>query len=137
MIKEFFLDPPLWFIAPIYLTLSVLWYDNLALFSIGLFLWTFLEYISHRWILHSKLLGHSHRVHHIHQTTRVSLPLLVSTLGLGVFYLIFYPLLSGLLAGYVIYEIMHRIPTSWHKKHHYNPKSYFNVSFPIWDLIIK
>lgn len=133
--NEFLIEPPLWIIILFYGSISAINYGGVWPFSVGLILWTLMEYLSHKYILHGNLKTY-HRVHHINPNTRISLPLFISLSGLLI-YIVVFPgaYLSGVLAGYVWYEIMHKIEPKWHCLHHHNSKSYFGVSSPIWDLI--
>lgn len=126
-----FNDPPLWLIAPVYICLSIVLYQDWLLFSVGIIIWQVSEYIAHRWVLHGPYKSY-HRVHHIDPRRHISLPLGVSTIGAMV-YVVLLPLgaVAGVFAGYVAYEITHQMNPSWHKRHHINPKRYFGVTIPI------
>lgn len=114
---------------------------TLAGFFIGLFIWTFTEYVMHRFVFHYKpktpwqerISYLIHGVHH-HQPnckTRLVMPLPVSIPLALVFYGIFYLLLSGLpggsqwlaaiysgfITGYLIYDLTH------YATHHFQIRS--------------
>lgn len=96
-----------------------------GLFITGVFLWTFMEYVMHRWVFHldsdtkigRKLHLIFHKTHHDYprDSTRLVLPLFAS-LPLGIifyclFLLIFREnsniLYAGFLSGYVVYDCIH------------------------------
>ena len=98
---------------------------------IGLFVWTFSEYVLHRFVFHfkpknnwqEKLAFLFHGVHHAQpkDKTRLVMPPAVSiplaSIFLGLFYVVFYVVLNadrwmfstfaGFLIGYLIYDLMH------------------------------
>ncbi|HSY75516.1 MAG TPA: sterol desaturase family protein [Bacteroidia bacterium] len=107
----------------------------------GVFIWTFSEYILHRFVFHAHFPGKlgarisfiMHGVHHDYpkdskrlvMVPTVSIPLAVIFYGL--LYLFFGPLytapaFAGLLTGYLIYDMTH------YAIHHYNTKSPFWLS---------
>ena len=133
--KYFWIDPPLWFIACLYGLLSAWTYRGVATFAVGLAVWSLWEYINHRWILHRLLVSH-HRLHHMNPAKYVSLPLVVSSLGVGMFAVLAAEYVSGIIAGYVSYEVAHRLATPWHAKHHKDSSIYFGVSSPAWDWVM-
>lgn len=128
---KFYIDPPLWFIIPVYLLLSIVLYQSLVLFMVGIVIWQISEYTAHRWILHGLYKAH-HRVHHIESSHHISLPLPVTSVG-AILYLLLLPLacVSGVFTGYVLYEVIHRLNPVWHRKHHVNSKKHFGVTLPI------
>ena len=96
-----------------------------AFFIAGVFLWTFMDYVMHRWVFHldsdtkigRKLHLIFHKTHHDYprDSTRLVLPLLASQpLGL-IFYCLFLLifrensniLYAGFLSGYVVYDCIH------------------------------
>jgi len=130
--KDFVLDPPLWFIFLGYAPLTAVAYQGFVAFFIGLLMWSLWEYSIHRWILHG-VLNASHRVHHINQSRCISLPLFVSAGGSLGFGLLFPTNLAGVLTGYLAYETAHRLPIPWHKSHHEDSWHSFGVTTPLWD----
>lgn len=109
---------------------STLWYV-IAGFFLGLVVWTFAEYILHRFVFHfnprnatqEKILYLFHGIHH-HQPqckTRLVMPPVVSiplaALFLGIFWLVIgvifglpgwvRPTISGFIIGYLIYDLTH------------------------------
>lgn len=100
-------------------------------FFLGLFIWTFSEYILHRFVFHfkpknswqEKIAFLFHGIHHAQPKvkTRLVMPPAVSIpmalIFFGLFYLLFdilltagqwmYPSFAGFLTGYIIYDLMH------------------------------
>jgi len=130
--------------------------DTVAIFGLGLLLWTLLEYAIHGWIGHqSTSLARLHAVHHRDPhaifTIGAWLPVaIVWTIGIALWG--FSPLMvlfSGTLCGFVIYEAIHyRIHfcrpkghiERWLREHHLGhhqrmPHRCFGVTSPLWDLI--
>ncbi len=142
-------------------------------FLAGLFLWTFVEYTLHRFVFHfrartprqERIIFLFHGIHHAQPQckTRLVMPPVVSipmaALIFGILYLVLgllfkqpllvYPLTSGLLIGYLIYDLTHYathhfprhggIPKylkRYHMMHHYRtPDKRFGVSSPLWDIV--
>lgn len=142
--------------------------QGIALYLGGLFFWTFAEYFLHRYLFHwitehpfvQRFHYSVHGYHHEfpRDDTRVFMPpipgLVLSTLFLGIFYLIMgtYAFLfaAGFINGYLIYSTVHYsthkfkppkskwLKTLWrhHNLHHYRfPDKAFGVSSPIWDYV--
>ncbi len=96
-----------------------------SLWIAGFFLWTFCEYILHRWIFHfefknpalQKMWYPVHRLHHdVQEWDRLVAPPLMSVplffVFLGVFYAwpgapLMMPLFSGFIVGYLGYDYVH------------------------------
>jgi sterol desaturase/sphingolipid hydroxylase (fatty acid hydroxylase superfamily) len=143
-------------------------------FLVGLVLWTFIEYNIHRFFFHfcpktawqERIVFLFHGVHHAQprMKTRLVMPPAASLPMAAFFLLLFYllvgrlmghiewvgPLLSGILLGYLIYDLMHyathHFPMRWgryfrflkrhHMLHHYKtPDQRFGVSSPFWDWV--
>jgi len=142
-------------------------------FILGLLLWTLLEYTLHRFLFHFPARGPVqerisflfHGVHHAQPQCKtrlvmppaVSIPMAASVYGL--LSLIFAvllktpqwvdPLTSGLLIGYLTYDLTHyathhfpmrsgylRFLKRYHMQHHYKtPDQRFGVSSQIWDWV--
>ena len=116
-------------------------------FVIGLFVWTFLEYIVHRFIFHfrprtpwqERVSFMFHGVHHAQPMckTRLVMPPVVSITGglilYGVLYALIgillnapywmYALLSGIAAGYLTYDMLH------YSTHH------FKLKWNMWQFL--
>lgn len=147
----------------------------LAGFMIGLFLWTFAEYTLHRFLFHHKptsprqerIFFLFHGIHHAQPQvkTRLVMPLPVSIPMAIIFYALFhfvigvilhapdwvYPLMSGFLFGYLLYDLTHyathhlpmrsgyaKLVKRHHMAHHYvDPNTRFGVSSPAWDWVFQ
>lgn len=134
---EFIISPPLWFIIAVYGSIAIVNYKSYGVFLVGYLAWQVWEYASHRWIFHGLFSKH-HRVHHINPLSRISLPLFISSGGTVALALILGAGgLSGFLAGYVWYEIMHRVEPPWHLWHHQDEATYFGVSTPLLDYLLR
>lgn len=116
-------------------------------FVIGLFVWTFLEYIVHRFVFHfrprtpwqERVSFMFHGVHHAQPMckTRLVMPPVVSITGglilYGVLYALIgvllnaphwmYALLSGIAAGYLAYDMLH------YSTHH------FKFKWNVWQFL--
>jgi len=141
----------------------------------GLALWTLAEYTLHRFLFHMPARGEKmeriaflfHGIHHAQPQckTRLVMPPVVSiplaALFFGLFFLLFtvilkipqwtYPLFSGFIIGYLIYDLTHyathhfpmrsgyaKYIKRYHMQHHYKtPDKRFGVSSPLWDIIFK
>jgi sterol desaturase/sphingolipid hydroxylase (fatty acid hydroxylase superfamily) len=150
--------------SPLYIPLS---------FLTGLFIWNFIEYAGHRFLFHYQARTRSqeqvlflfHGVHHAQPycKTRLVMPPAVSLPSAVLFYgaahLIFGtvlrsplwvpPLYSGLVAGYLAYDMLHyathhfpmrrpylKFLKRYHMQHHFTtPDRRFGVSSPLWDVL--
>lgn len=160
------------FVRPIAAAGRLEWFVA-AGFLLGLFLWTLLEYLLHRFLFHFPARGALqerisflfHGVHHAQPQckTRLVMPPAVSIPMTVVMYSLLYfllavlfelpqwvgPLTSGLLAGYLIYDLTHyathhfpmrsgyaKFLKRYHMRHHYKtPGQRFGVSSPLWDWV--
>jgi sterol desaturase/sphingolipid hydroxylase (fatty acid hydroxylase superfamily) len=127
----------------------------------GLFSWTLLEYVSHRFVFHGsqapRAFREGHGRHHGAPEARLAMPFFVSPLvglvvagtaaaaigaSLGA-------LFTGVCAlGYIAYGGLHHLvhsdahfpPVPWlrsvHEVHHRRPNRNFGVTSPIWDLVL-
>lgn len=128
-------------------------------FGLGLFVWTFLEYATHRWVLHGFtgrtydfLHGGHHR--HPHDVRRAHVPLThslaIAALLHAAAFAVFdaWSWLAGLLFGYVTFEVMHallhsrwrrfvgrRLKTHHARHHHVDERGGFGVSTRFWDRV--
>lgn len=123
----------------------------------GLFSWTFLEYATHRWILH-RTHAREHRFHHIFPEEFIGVsPVTTAVIGAFSFWFLttfFGPnlgvgLLVGLVTGYMAYLYVHdRVHHSMirgggyladlnrnHAYHHDRFRVNFGVITPAWDII--
>jgi dihydroceramide fatty acyl 2-hydroxylase len=144
-------------------------------FFLGIFLWTLIEYTLHRFVFHfpargklqERIIFLFHGIHHAQPQckTRLVMPPAVSIPLAFVFYGLFYfvfaiwlgvpwwvhPLFSGIILGYVIYDMIHyathhlpmhsgyaKFLKRYHMQHHYKtPNQRYGVSSPLWDLIFR
>ncbi|MCB9638787.1 MAG: sterol desaturase family protein [Myxococcales bacterium] len=124
-------------IVYMFLKSPFVWYNSIALVATGLFYWSFMEYILHRYLFHyeakSKIGKHIMRlIHGIHHqfpndTDRLVIPLGASFLSALIFVAIYYgltggnawailPLVIGTIVGYVNYDWTH------YATHHVKPR---------------
>ncbi|MCS7325203.1 MAG: sterol desaturase family protein [Thermoflexales bacterium] len=111
-------------------TVSPFWYPLAFIFG-AVLLWTFLEYVLHRFLFHFKPRNRTqwqiiflfHGVHHYqpHVKTRLVMPPAVSIPMAALFYLLFWvaldvvlgvpflvaPMFAGTVAGYITYDMIH------------------------------
>jgi 4-hydroxysphinganine ceramide fatty acyl 2-hydroxylase len=135
------------------------WSALLAL-ALGLFAFSFIEYLFHRWLFHTRipLFTQGHDLHHARPLGYDSLPFFLPPAVLlmlaGVFVLLMPIGFALLLAsattfGYIVYGLSHfvihhvrfRQPLlrRWaaaHHVHHYHPDSNFGVTTPLWDVLL-
>ena len=136
--------------------------SSLLLFFTGIFTWTFLEYILHRFVFHINYPKFQYMVHGVHHEfprdkERLLMPPLPGLLMIMILTSFFYLLLwkytfafmTGFISGYMMYTFIHYIVHTWkpvkglkflwahHHKHH-NPvfeDKAFGVSSPLWDYV--
>lgn len=134
-----------------------------AAFTSGLFTWTFLEYVLHRWGGHKKHFGkhvmREHLQHHATPTYFTSFPrkLILAVPVLSALALLSVPIfgwtgaifVGGVAIGWTFYERLHRATHvrgpinrygAWARRHHLhhhfgNPKVNHGVSVPLWDWV--
>lgn len=170
-----------WYVVPICWCPVVLWLFSLSsdysvfLFLAGIFIWSLMEYCFHRFIFHAELKLPDtpialalhfliHGIHHYLPMDRMRLvlpPVLFAALAIGpvtLFYqitpeFICYPMLSGFIAGYIGYDMMHyylhHSPTKYmpkyfqqmkkiHMAHHYeNHTVGYGITSDFWDVVFK
>lgn len=168
--------PSLW--GPIVATLFVLavWPLGLGLLGtllyalLGVFAWTLLEYVLHRFVFHYKpksAFGRkvhflAHGIHHLDpwDPTRLVFPPLAGLAIAGLIYLPLWLLLpvgvatalmSGILLGYIAYDLSHyythhvrpkarygKFLKAWHLAHHHKWwERMYGVSSPLWDFVFR
>ena len=133
-------------------------------FVLGLVLWTFLEYVLHRWAFHERVLGMAVAREHIEHHAKVdyfaplsvklaiAVPIVGTIFALGLLFTaatFASGLVIGVLSGWIVYEVIHRrihvaAPLNgygrWARRHHLshhlgNAKLNHGVSTPIWDHV--
>ena len=130
-------------------------------FGAGLFAWTLLEYVLHRFVFHERRLGRGAAAGHLEHHARVDwfVPwwrkVLAAVVVLGGITLVTVPLLgpaagwlaAGIVVGWLAYEALHRAihvrgPRTaygrWARRHHLHhhfvdPGANHGVSSPLWD----
>lgn len=131
-----------------------------ALIVLGLFLFTFMEYVFHRWVFHGPLqpTARGHASHHADPRGYDSLPFFVPALVLFCVVALcamFAPapdvwlLASGIAFGYVAYGLAHfmihhrrfrnarlRRWAARHLIHHHHPGFNFGVTTALWDALL-
>ncbi|BFI95413.1 MAG: hypothetical protein RSP_09230 [Rhodanobacter sp.] len=143
------------------------WYDHsrpllsAAVFLLGLFIFSFIEYAFHRWLFHGAvpLFERGHTIHHEQPLGYDSLPFFfppaVVTLLAAVLALVLPVavalLLSGAIAlGYALYGFSHLVihrrgrfnhplARKWaavHHVHHFHPDKNYGVTSPLWDFLL-
>lgn len=135
-----------------------------ALWPLGLFAWTLLEYLLHRFVFHLPLshplrfLGATLHAQH-HQRPNEPPITKPPALTLGAFFVVslvgwltfgpsVFPLVAGMVAGYLFYEMSHiaahtLLPSEHplpsfqasHLAHHQDPLSRFGITSPLWDYL--
>jgi sterol desaturase/sphingolipid hydroxylase (fatty acid hydroxylase superfamily) len=119
-------------------------------FLLGFILWTLVEYVVHRWVLHNWMHLADHNVHHGDPGVETGVPFRYSFGIFAVLLLVgFYFGLSsglfvtGLLVGYVVYLTMHEayhrnvIGAKYHGYHHKLHNVNYGISSPIWDFVFR
>jgi cyclopropane-fatty-acyl-phospholipid synthase len=141
------------------------WTDRtewLCVVAAGYLIWTLMEYVLHRSVLHKKTyFAPLHGQHHSAPLSFIATPPWVSVLvlsGLFLFPVWWYfgfdvadGLTVGVMTGYWWYGIVHHVihhhvqrasPSyfnelrAWHMRHHYSPqRGNFGVTTPFWDYV--
>ena len=127
---------------------------------LGLFLFSFMEYVFHRWVFHGPLqpMAHGHASHHADPRGYDSLPFFLPALVL--FCVVaagaliapaadVWLIASGVAFGYVAYGLAHfmihhrrfrnarlRRWAARHHIHHHHPERNFGVTTPLWDALL-
>ncbi len=128
---------------------------------LGFVIWTFLEYVIHRWIYHQvPYFKERHAAHHADPDADIGAP---PVIGIVLIFLVFYvPLATsgtaiangvttGVLLGYSAYMLVHHAdhhwtskPGSWlyaarrqHALHHHNSElGHFGITSTLWDRVL-
>lgn len=125
----------------------------------GLLLWTFLEYVLHRFVYHEwqSFLSHGHGLHHTAPRSLIGVPWYLTTLALwGVYQLLALALPPGPVGvemgtcwlGYIGYCLVHHGTHHWpmrapylrtvkrlHHLHHAFPQHNWGVTSSLWDHV--
>lgn len=129
-------------------------------FGLGLFVYTFIEYLFHRWLFHTGMpwFADGHTRHHEDPLGYDSLPFFLPAMvsfGLVGLYVLFMPLGYAFLVaaavtfGYMIYGLSHftihrvkfrnTVLRRWaasHHIHHHHADRNFGVTTPLWDILL-
>jgi dihydroceramide fatty acyl 2-hydroxylase len=121
----------------------------LLLASLGVALFTFTEYWTHRIALHEILWHSQHQRHHTHPDEYSTFPVWYTPAIFAGFFLILpLPVFAGFVAGYCWFlywhDILHhydmtRLPRAvqkyaiWHLAHHKLDNCNFGITIPLWD----
>lgn len=136
--------------------------QNIHFILMGVFAWTLVEYLIHRFLFHIEEGKFQYMIHGVHHEyprdkERLMMPPLPGILLVGFFYGCWYLLfhtytplfMAGFVSGYLGYTFIHYIVHAWkplpgikflwahHLKHH-NPafeNKAYGVSTPLWDYI--
>ncbi len=137
------------------------WPAWLAAFLIGVGLWTLIEYVLHRFVLHHvPFIKDMHGAHHADQKALIGTPTWLS--AVMIFGIVFLPLMlftdfpmaggftSGLMLGYLWYVSVHHIVHHWTNApgsygyrlkrrhmlhHHFDEMGNFGVTSGFWDKV--
>lgn len=136
------------------------WFAAFLTVLVGLFAFSFIEYLFHRWIFHGpdSMYRRGHDAHHRDPRGYDALPFFLPSvilIGLTLAFALLIPLshaclLGGAIAfGYVGYGLSHfaihamRFRPAWlrrwaasHHIHHYHAESNFGVTTPLWDHLL-
>jgi len=153
------------FTAITFLILSLYYSEDIwasiALFTVGVIFFTFLEYAVHAWLFHKNhplkvfIEGHAH--HHQNPFSYDAMPFFMSAIIASFFAWIFhffmpnsdaFAIVGGMALGYFNYGIMHHIMhrrefkseywrymQEFHFVHHKKPKFNHGITTDIWDRI--
>jgi sterol desaturase/sphingolipid hydroxylase (fatty acid hydroxylase superfamily) len=126
---------------------------------VGWFVWGFLEYALHRWVLHGRFPAarRGHARHHADRTALISTPALVVMGTAAATWVLLsmilptdaaYLVVFGLYAGYNYYALLHHLqhrcdrPLGWlarleraHRLHHVWPTVNYGVTTMFWDRV--
>ncbi|HUJ87506.1 MAG TPA: sterol desaturase family protein [Burkholderiales bacterium] len=130
------------------------------LLCLGLFVFSFMEYVFHRWLFHGwpPFLAKGHATHHADPRGYDSLPFFLPALvlfcaaGAGALLMpaaAAWLIASGIAFGYITYGLSHfmihhgrfsrpriRRWAAHHRIHHHHPESNFGVTSPLWDVLL-
>ena len=131
-----------------------------SLLALGLFVFSFMEYVVHRWVFHRPLqpMAHGHASHHADPRGYDALPFFLPAMVL--FCVVaagaliapaadVWLIASGIAFGYVAYGLAHfmihhrrfrnarlRRWAARHHIHHHHPERNFGVTTPLWDALL-
>jgi cyclopropane-fatty-acyl-phospholipid synthase len=148
--REYYVD---FYLTPIVLLALVVKSFAFVPFVLGLIGWTIFEYLFHRFILHN--IKTLHQAHHDNPDGYVAPSSFITLTAFSALYGVLAALgtdnmMSGILAGYFIYIIVHDRSHHGHPKHnsvlgylkrkhqqhHYLYDKNYSVSMPVWDVLL-
>jgi sterol desaturase/sphingolipid hydroxylase (fatty acid hydroxylase superfamily) len=139
--------------------LQVSAFSMLGLYAAGVFAWTLMEYVFHRWMYHMGLpiTTEGHEKHHQDPTAYIAMPAIVTPLLFLPIWAVFSAwlhiagfasVMGGFFGGFIAYSFMHhslhhyKMPIPWlrhlqsqHRIHHALPESNFGVTTRFWDRV--
>jgi sterol desaturase/sphingolipid hydroxylase (fatty acid hydroxylase superfamily) len=143
-----------WVVAPIVaLVVGVLTYSGpwwLAGAAFGAVLFTFVEYWTHRVLLHKLFWHGEHERHHIEPHVKTVFPIWWTPTLFGGFFLVLpYSVFAGMLVGYGWFLFWHhalhfwrmdehpwvRQYANWHNVHHNDEPANYGITVPVWDWL--
>lgn len=134
--------------------------EAVSLVAVGLFLFSFMEYVFHRWVFHGPLqtMARGHASHHADPMGYDALPFFLPALVLSCVIaagVLLAPAADvwltagGIAFGYVAYGLAHfmihhrrfrnarlRRWAARHHVHHHHPERNFGVTTPLWDALL-
>jgi sterol desaturase/sphingolipid hydroxylase (fatty acid hydroxylase superfamily) len=129
---------------------TILFPDPLAILG-GLLLFTLLEYITHRWILHWIMWSKHHQRHHVYPEEYTMFPWWYIPLVMTGFWLLLpNAMFGGFLWGYALFiwwhHVLHhydrdKLPgwvqryAAWHDVHHHKTRYNYGITHPLWDVV--
>ena len=148
-----------YFLAYDGMRLDVSAFNMVGLFVAGYFLWSFTEYVFHRWMYHMglPLTVEGHQKHHDDPTAYIAMPFVVTPILFlpihavgGVYFHIagWSSVMAGWFGGYTVYSFAHhalhhyKMPFAWlrhlqiqHRVHHALPDMNYGVTMRFWDRV--
>jgi sterol desaturase/sphingolipid hydroxylase (fatty acid hydroxylase superfamily) len=130
---------------------------------LGLSIWTLVEYLMHRYVLHGSWgpPSRGHREHHRRPRSMISTPVLTIAISLTFLWVVLAStaprgitalLLFGIYAGYNYFAVVHHlqhhhgsflerfrffaVPLRLHLLHHHRPDMHFGITTSFWDRVL-
>jgi sterol desaturase/sphingolipid hydroxylase (fatty acid hydroxylase superfamily) len=118
--------------------------------ALGALLFTFVEYWTHRVLLHRLLWNGKHERHHTHPWEPTIFPVWYTpAIFAGFLLLMPLPVFAGFVAGYCWFLAWHhalhhwqldrrpwvRAYANWHNQHHRGLPVNYGITTPLWDLV--
>ena len=120
----------------------------LILFLVGIVAYSFVEYATHRWLLHGPMIK-SHRIHHMDPNKRVHVNIRIMILACFMVWAVAgMALMLGMFTGWILSSLFHwrlhvgNLTAPWVRKlkgyhygHHRNPTTNYGVTNMLWDTL--